>query len=356
MSDAKSVTTLPPGAGRALTVSTPRLRQDFPETLVWKPSLVTGADGRAFLRFDAADTITTWRMAVIGSTEDGLIGTVTADLRAFLPFFIEHKPPRSLTVGDEIEAAVVVRNYQPRPSDVMVRLEPTPWMHMLDEQIKRVQIDAGDSAAARLTFKAILAGKFKQEASAKGSDGDRVAVPVQVRFDGRDMWSTYADLFQRETTFDVEIPQDAIPGSTEIELKVYPDLFAHLVEAIQGIVQRPGGCLEQTASAGFANLIALQYLKRSGLRMPELERRALGNLSQAIARARSFTSGGGYSYFSGEQPDAAVTAYVMRLMIEAGEFLTVDEYAIESARRFLEREQMEDGSWEPRVSIAVLRS
>src|SRR5262249_19045388 len=106
---------LSPGALKQTgELSTPRLRQYFPETLVWQPSLETDEQGRVALKFNLADNITTWRLAVVASTIDGRIGTAQTDVLAFQPFFVEHDPPRVLTEGDEISLPVVVRNYLDR--------------------------------------------------------------------------------------------------------------------------------------------------------------------------------------------------------------------------------------------------
>jgi len=332
---------------RANRASTPRLRQDFPETLVWQPALVTDSRGNADLKFHVADSITTWRMAVIASTEDGLIGSATADLRAFQPFFVEHQPPPSLTIGDEIETPVVVRNYQERAADVNVKLAPAAWMQIFGSPEQTIHAAANAAATAPIRFKALAAGDFKQEASAIGaSDGDRVAKAIAVRFDGRDTFATYADLFQRQTAIDFIVPDEAIQQSARAELKIYPDLFAHAVEGIEGIVQRPHGCAEQTTSSGYPNLIVLQYLKSAGRAMPALEKRATENLNEAIARLRSFiTPSGGFGYFDGSSADAALTAYVLRFLSEAADFVPVREEMIEGARRFLAHEQKADGSW-----------
>ena len=340
---------VPPGlVTRPNIASTPRLRQDFPETLVWQPSLITDSHGNAEIKFNVADSITTWRLAVIGSTEDGLIGTAMADLRAFQPFFAEHQPPPSLTVGDEIETPIVVRNYQNRAADVNVKLAPSPWMQLLAGADQSVHAAAKGSAIALASFKAIAAGDFKQEASAIGpEDGDRVAKPITVRFDGRDTWRTYADLFQGEGSFDVSIPENAIADSSRIELNVYPDLFAHAVQGIEGIVQRPYGCLEQTTSAGYANLLVLQYMKHTGRALPTTEQKASANLAQALARIRSFANpDGGYFYFHGTQADTALTAYVLRFLTEAREFAPIDDGLIETTRQYLARAQRADGAWE----------
>src|SRR4030095_11898202 len=66
-------------------VATPRLREYFPETLVWQPALETDRLGRAQINFKLADNITTWKMAVFGSTEDGQIGSVEKEIKAFQP-------------------------------------------------------------------------------------------------------------------------------------------------------------------------------------------------------------------------------------------------------------------------------
>jgi hypothetical protein len=80
-------------------LSTPRIRGFFPETLLWQPELTTDKQGRAQLDFKLAENITTRKMAVIGSTEDGEIGTAATEIRDFQPFFAELDPPRVFNAG-----------------------------------------------------------------------------------------------------------------------------------------------------------------------------------------------------------------------------------------------------------------
>ena len=83
-------------SGSAQQLSTPRLREYFPETLLWQPSIETDKQGRAQINFKLADNITTWKMVVVGSTEDGQIGMAEKEIKAFQPFFVDHDPPRVL--------------------------------------------------------------------------------------------------------------------------------------------------------------------------------------------------------------------------------------------------------------------
>jgi len=136
--------------------ATPRLREYFPETLVWKPDLETDKQGRAQLRFKLADNITTWKMSVIGSTEDGQIGTIEKEIKAFQPFFIEHDPPKVLTEGDEISLPVVVRNYLERTQTVDLMLKPESWFTLLVQRTRVLRLPRETRCARRLLCAPLL--------------------------------------------------------------------------------------------------------------------------------------------------------------------------------------------------------
>ncbi len=115
--------------GQPIQLSTPRLREYFPETLVWQPSLETDKQGYAKLKFKLADNITTWKMSVIGSTENGELGVAETEFKAFQPFFVEHDPPRVLTEGDQISLPIVLRNYLEREQPVERRNQIGKLVH-----------------------------------------------------------------------------------------------------------------------------------------------------------------------------------------------------------------------------------
>lgn len=66
---------------------TPRLRKYFPETLVWRPEVITDKQGHAHISFTMADNVTAWKMSVLASTEAGQVGIAEKELRSFQPFF-----------------------------------------------------------------------------------------------------------------------------------------------------------------------------------------------------------------------------------------------------------------------------
>ena len=52
----------------------PMIRKDFKDTAFWQPSAMTGADGRATVKFRLPDNLTTWRATARGVTSDTKVG------------------------------------------------------------------------------------------------------------------------------------------------------------------------------------------------------------------------------------------------------------------------------------------
>ena len=56
--------------------------------------------GNLLLEVPLADSITTWRLTALASSQDGRLGSLTAPLRVFQDFFIDLDLPVALTVGE----------------------------------------------------------------------------------------------------------------------------------------------------------------------------------------------------------------------------------------------------------------
>jgi hypothetical protein len=331
----------------AQQLSTPRLREYFPETLVWQPALETDKQGRAQLKFKLADNITTWKMSVIGSTEDGQIGTVEKEIKSFQPFFVEHDPPRILTEGDEISLPVVVRNYLDHPQTVNLEIKPESWFTLLGPATKSLNVGAGDATRGTFDFRANVQVKDgKQRITATGADAnDAIEKPVTVHPDGEEKSVTASDVFSDSGVLTLNIPESLVPNSARAELRIYPNLMAHVAESVEAIMARPYGCGEQTISSTYPSLLLLRNYKQSGQDSP-LRARAERYLHAGYDRLLNYRdSSGGFTYWGHGEPDLALTAYALRFLSEARELTGVDDDVINQARAWLLRQQRADGSW-----------
>ena len=97
--------------GRLRFASAPRVRSYFPEALYINPEIITDGNGVASISIPLADSITTWRMAMLASTPRGALGSGASSLKVFQDFFVDLDLPVTLTQGDRVSIPVAVYNY-----------------------------------------------------------------------------------------------------------------------------------------------------------------------------------------------------------------------------------------------------
>jgi hypothetical protein len=333
---------------------TPRLRTFFPETLVWEPGLVTGKDGKARIRFQLADNVTTWTLFAVASSADGRVGTARTEFGAFQAFFLDHDPPRVLTVGDEIRLPVVVRNYQSHEQAVELSFSPAPGIRLLGEAKRETTVGVRDSTTETLALRAesaVTASMLRVTARGLGEPRqaqptDAIEKPVDVRRNAEERSVARGTIVRGNTSLDVEVPANALPGSVRANLTVYPTVLAQVSEAVEAVLQRPWGCAEQTISSAYPSVLLLESLKRAAVARPPLEERARRYLRVALEKLRSFQGpSGGLTYFGSGSEDSALTAYELGFLLDARPFVEIDESTLSGAAGALLKSQLQDGSW-----------
>jgi len=355
VSSLRNLVTIAPGALSALAKSgsmvTPRLREDFPETMLWEPALVTDRRGHAKLNFKLADNITTWKLTAVGSTKTGELGRAEQDLRAFQPFFVEHDPPRILTQGDEISYPLVLRNYLDRAQTLKASIKPEPWFTLLGPAEVPVNIAAGDSARAVFRYRAVSAvSDGKQQVTAANSEiGDAAQKPVDVHPFGRPLSVTAAGILDQTGALTVTLPDDVIADSIRARVKIYPNLLAHVVENLEAGLEKPHGCGEQTISSTYPSLLVAEVYAKSDQK-PAIALKAQRYLAAGYERLLRYQAeSGGFSYWGhGEAADLALTTYALDFLHRAAKVTTVDDRVAMAAEQWILQQQAPDGSWRGR--------
>jgi hypothetical protein len=335
---------------------TPRLRKYFPETLLWRPEVVTDKHGRAYITFPMADNITAWKMSVLASNEAGEVGIAEKELRSFQPFFLELDPPKILTEGDQISPPVVLRNYTEQPQTVTAEMQPEPWMSILSATQQSVTIAASGDASAVFAFRADKSMKVaKQRVTARNAAaGDAVERELLVHPNGQEIsFATSRVLAAGQDSVELQIPQTAIRGSVDAELRIYPNLTAHVLDAMRGIGATPAGCGEQITSTAYVSLMALELLKKAAQDKPgapnpraTIVAQARQTLQEAYDQLVDLQNpDGGFRYWNKMPSNVALTAYVLRFLNAAQGFIEVDASVASRARDYLVAQQTKTGAW-----------
>ncbi len=336
----------PPGAAGG-DQPTLRVRQEFPETLLWRPEVITDDAGQAALDIDLADSITTWRLSASAVTADGRLGATQAGIKVFQPFFVDLNLPASLTRGDEAAVPVVVYNYLDKPQTVELTLADADGFERLEEPGKRLALAAREVRSTSYRLRARKVGRHQLEVAAKGAGvADAVRRPVEVVPDGRRVEQVTNGALSRPAEMTLTVPENAVEGSGKLLVKIYPSSFSQLVEGLDGIFQVPHGCFEQTSSTTYPNVLALDYLKRTGKAAPEVEAKARQYIHLGYQRLLSFeVSGGGFDWYGRPPANVSLTAYGLMEFRDMVRVHDVDPALIARTRRWLLSRRAADGSW-----------
>ncbi len=331
------------------------VRSYFPEALYINPELLTDAHGNASVTIPMADSITTWRMAMIASTASGALGSGDARIKVFQDFFVDLDLPVALTQGDRISIPVAVYNYSGKSGRVRVNLQPANWYSLQnDTATKTIKVDSGQVASVHFNLVAKQIGKFKLTASAVLEDaGDKASHditvrPIRVLPNGREQQQVFNGHLENTAQREIRFPSASIPGATSILVRLYPGPLSQVVEGMDSILRMPFGCFEQTSSTTYPNVLALNYMKRTGKLPPEIRAKAEGYISTGYQRLLTFeVPGGGFSWFGRAPANKILTAYGLMEFHDMSKVSDVDPRLINRTRNWLIAQQQPDGSWKP---------
>jgi hypothetical protein len=338
----------------------PHVRSYFPEALYINPEIITDGNGIASISIPLADSITTWRMAMLASTQRGALGSGTSSLKVFQDFFIDLDLPVTLTQGDRVSIPVGIYNYSGERGDVALSLQTDNWFSLdNDSADKSVAVDSGQVGGSQFTIEARRIGKFKLTLTARmkgaANRADIVVREIEVVPNGREqneVFNGHLDAQGSGAQHDLSFPANAIPDASTIFVRLYPGPLSQVIEGMDSILTMPGGCFEQTSSSTYPNVLALDYMKRTKKLTPEVHAKAESYIANGYQRLLTFeVPGGGFSWFGSAPANKILTAYGLMEFSDMSKVYDVDPRLIQRTQEWLAQQQQADGSWMPDSSF-----
>jgi uncharacterized protein YfaS (alpha-2-macroglobulin family) len=337
--------------------SAPHVRSYFPEALYINPEIITDGNGLANISIPLADSITTWRMAMVASTPRGALGSGTSSLKVFQDFFVDLDLPVTITQGDRLSLPVAIYNYAGARGQVSLHLQPEDWFQLVqDAGDKTLPVDAGRVGGEQFTIEAKRIGKFKLTLNANMSGGskraDIIVRDIEVVPNGREQTMVFNGRLDSTVEHRVAFPAGAIDGASKILVRLYPGPLSQVIEGMDSLLRMPFGCFEQTSSATYPNVLALDYMKRLKKLTPEVHAKAEGFIANGYQRLLTFeVPGGGFSWFGNPPANKILTSYGLMEFADMSKVHDVDPKLISRTQLWLAGQQQPDGSWKPDTSF-----
>ncbi|RYG22901.1 hypothetical protein EON82_15710, partial [bacterium] len=287
------------------------LRTEFRDTAAWTPSVWTGEAGKATVEVPLPDNLTEWRVTAIGMTDATQTGMTTASFKAKKPLMVRLGLPQFLVEGDHQRLTAVVANDTGKDADVKLNLE-VDGLKMEGQPEQTVRVPSGEPQTVELNVDALAAGQAMVTARAEieGGESDGVQQSFPIIAHGRPVLETRAG--EGSANFELALPANLAPGIGELKVTVSPTLAGDLTKALDGLIDFPYGCVEQTMSRFLPAVLVEKTVRDLGLpkpknldKLPEIVRDSLARL------ARMKNGNGGWGWWEYDEADPFMTALVL---------------------------------------------
>ena len=280
------------------------IRTDFKDTAGFEPLAVTDAEGRAIIKVDLPDNVTSWRATAIAISDQSMAGKGVGSMVARKPLMVRLSAPAYFSEGDAIRISAAVNNLTGKSLPVKLRL--------LTEGIEVTSgrdqsIDAKPDGATVVTWEvhAKRAGRASFTVTANGGpdfqDGMQVSAPIRAMTVPR-VQRMQGVVAEGETT---ELGEISDAGTTT--LRIRGSAAAGLATALESLVGYPYGCTEQTMSR-FMPAVVAQRVAPGVVSETELK----SMTDQSLARLERFQHGdGGWGWWEFDTSEPLMTAIVL---------------------------------------------
>ncbi len=294
------------------------LRRWFPETFLWRPSVLTGPSGEATVDTQLPDTLTTWRILALAHDRRGHQSGATLEVRTALPVNVEILGPSWLYEGDTLDVfARIGTTDAPFSGTVELRTEGP----LTGSAGRTVTLEPRANTLVRLPITATEVGEGRLRAVLRGEDvTDAVERTVVIRPQGRPVRT-----HERGTLSQPYVLTSPEGKHHRLDVYLFPGPVSFLTAEKERLGDRPG-------VYGFA--LARHLEAHTGAER-DLRLRSWQTL---VRRARSSSLGGALVLLTalGPEPHDPAVRAVYRRSLEQ-----------------VERAQRGDGSWAFRPDAPV---
>lgn len=184
--------------------------------------------------------------------------------------------------------------------------------------------------------------------------GDEVIHVIPVEAEGIPQYFTKSILLdlRDKPNYDgnltIEIPKNAVPDSSRIEVAALGDIFTGTIQNLDKLIRMPVGCGEQNMLTFTSNIIVLDYLKATNQLTPDIRNKARNLLNLGYQKELAYIhKDGSFSAFGGDDKNGStwLTALVARSFRMATNYIEVEEKIILDALSWLSKLQAPDGSF-----------
>ena len=326
------------------------VRYYFPDTGYWNTEINTGASGRTSLNITLPDTITTWRLMVSGITKQADAGDIATSVLSKKNFFVELDAPSQAVVEDLLTVSTSVFNYQNETISGYVSIAQSPKFKVIGLSTREIKIQANSIQRIQWKLNITSYGITNITAIAFSTDGnytDAISKEIQIKPRVEPIVNIFSGQIASGVSHNFTIYPDAVDEFTRAKIVIQPTLLTVSVNGIEELAHYPYGCVEQTMSSTFPNILIKKILIAKDALDPYFAKKIDAMIESGISRLYSFRHyDGGWGWWENDATNTFMTAYVLFGLSQAKSIgFYIDDRVISEAQNRLISFQAYDGRW-----------
>ncbi|HVI43299.1 MAG TPA: MG2 domain-containing protein [Chitinophaga sp.] len=255
--------------------------------------------------------------AMVVAGQDGAYGSAEKTVAVKKPLMLLTTAPRVLGPSETIQLPVTVFGLEPSVRSATVTLSTSPLLEVVGEHTKTVTFPQPGEQLVYFDVKVrpqVGISKIKVTA-ASGSERAEENVELDIRNPNPMLSNVIEYTLEGGKSWNSAFSPVGMAGTNTgvLEVSTIPSL--NLGKRLQFLIAYPHGCIEQTTSGVFPQLVLNQLMDLKETQLAEIDR----NVKAGINRLKGFqTSDGGLSYWPGEgNSDEWGTNYAGNFLLEA---------------------------------------
>jgi hypothetical protein len=300
----------------------PRVRKAFPDTAFWQAAVQTDAGGKARVKLEFPDSLTTWRTTVRAVTQDTKAGWAVNRVLVRKNLMVRLAVPRFFRAGDQVTISAIVHNYLEAEKTARISLEAA-GLNIVEGSTKdvlvprkgEIKVDWVVRTAAGATSAKLLTKALTNEES----DAMELTLPV-VPFGVKQTVNAsgaIAELSGRREAA-IEFPGNSEATSRGLEIELSPSVTGAIFGSLEYLTSYPYGCTEQTMSSFLPNVVVADALRGLPLKSEVDPDKLRRQVQAGLERLYEFQhEDGGWGWWKDDESMVFMTAYVVSGLAQA---------------------------------------
>jgi uncharacterized protein YfaS (alpha-2-macroglobulin family) len=234
------------------------------------------------------------------------------------PLMVLATLPRVISPAETVTLPVTVFSMDPGVKNVTVEVETNDMFTIEGPSSRKITFEREGDQVVDFTLKVVKgigAGQVEVKANS-GSHNASDLIDLQVRMPNPRITTTVNDMVEPGKSWKTSYEAVGLAGTNGgvLEVSVIPPM--NLEQRLKYLMQYPHGCVEQTTSAVFPQLLLHRFLELNAQQKSEIQE----HISAGISKIKSFqVSNGGLTYWPGSYGSVSEwgTSYAGHFMLEA---------------------------------------